>query len=494
MAWSFGDSFDLYATIADMVNGYWDSISGSYALVTGRFAGSRALSVPAQTAQLVKTSNVNDPVHHIVFGFEQTAALGSTSTGVLFVLYDGSTIQCYVGVRGDGSMQLFSSTGTVLDTYTGAFSVVSTWYGFEIEIVVNNTTGSWAVRKNGNNVNDHALGGLNTRGSSNNYANKLYVQGTSIGVASHVIDDLFWQSGATTGTWLGDIRCYARMPASDQSVTFSKSPTNILTQANPAIGASASLDANRIRFTPVTASASGPVTSLVFNLFAALTGHAKLALYDSTGTGGGPGALLGTSAELTNPGAGLITFAVSGGPTVTRGVNYWVALWSDAAISGAYNNAINYDALPLTYTTTFPSTAVGFVANWNNTGTSTSGMNVTPLNASLVGEPQEDGLTTYVYDSNPGDADFYGIAGIGSTPSQVIATVTRGYMQKSDAGTRTAAVQLKSGGTTVATPTLTLTTSGWLWAWRTDLIDPNTGAAWTAAAVNAAQIGPTVVA
>ena len=77
----------------------------------------------------------------------------------------------------------------------------------------------------------------------------------------------------------------------------------------------------------------------------------------------------------------------------------------------------------------------------------------------------------------------------------MIATVTmRGYMQKSDAGTRTAAMQLKSGATIVASPTLTLTTFRLAVAWRMDLTDPNTGAAWTAAAVNTAQIGPTVVA
>ena len=67
-------------------------------------------------------------------------------------------------------------------------------------------------------------------------------------------------------------------------------------------------------------------------------------------------------------------------------------------------------------------------------------------------------------------------------------------MQKSDAGTRTAAVQLKSGATTVASPTLSLTTSGWQWAWRTDTVDPNTSAAWTPAAVNGVQIGPKTVA
>ena len=79
---------------------------------------------------------------------------------------------------------------------------------------------------------------------------------------------------------------------------------------------------------------------------------------------------------------------------------------------------------------------------------------------SVVNEPQQDGLTSYVFDSNPGDADFYGIGSIASTPATVIATTVRAYAQKSDAGTRTLAVQLKSGATTVASPTLVLTTSG----------------------------------
>jgi hypothetical protein len=122
-------------------------------------------------------------------------------------------------------------------------------------------------------------------------------------------------------------------------------------------------------------------------------------------------------------------------------------------------------------------------------------MNLTPAgNFALVNELQQDALTTYVFDSTPGDQDFYGIASIASTPATVIATTVRAYAQKSDAGTRTMAVQLKSGATTVASPTLVLTTSGFAWAWRTDLTDPATGAAWTPAAVNNATIGPKTVA
>jgi hypothetical protein len=295
---------------------------------------------------MIKNSGVNDAVHHVVAAVRQAAALtGTGMTSGYLTLSDGATAQCSVVFRTDGAIVLTSGTpaGAVLATYTGALTVVSTWYAFEFEIVINNTTGSFKVRKNGNSVDDFSLGSLNTRGgTANNYANRLTI-GTGAATSSvSDWDDLFWRSDASSVAWLGDIRCYTRMPASDASVTWSR----------------------------------------------------------STGT----------------------------------------------------------------------------------------------TNYTLVDEAQQNALTDYVYSSTVNDADLYGIATIASTPATVIATTTRAYCQKSDAGTRTAAVQLKSGGTTVASSTLTLTTSGWQWAWRMDLTDPATGTAWTAAAVNAATIGPKVIA
>jgi hypothetical protein len=113
-------------------------------------------------------------------------------------------------------------------------------------------------------------------------------------------------------------------------------------------------------------------------------------------------------------------------------------------------------------------------------------------NYSLVSELRSDGAAAYVYDSAVGHADFYGIAPIPAPPLTTVAVVTRSLMAKSDAGTRTAAMQIKSGATTVASPTLSLTPT-YTAAWRVDTVDPATGAAWTAAAVAAAQIGPVVV-
>jgi hypothetical protein len=115
-------------------------------------------------------------------------------------------------------------------------------------------------------------------------------------------------------------------------------------------------------------------------------------------------------------------------------------------------------------------------------------------NFSCVDEPQQNTTTDYVFDSVPGHADFYTIAPIASTPLVTHAVVTRAYAIKSDAGTRTMAVQLKSGSTTVASPTVVLTTSNWQWAWRHDTLNPATSGAWTAAAVNLVQVGPVVIA
>ena len=120
-------------------------------------------------------------------------------------------------------------------------------------------------------------------------------------------------------------------------------------------------------------------------------------------------------------------------------------------------------------------------------------MVVGPANSCQVNEAVENGDTTYVADSNAGDSDLYLIAPLASVPAKIIAVQTRGYMRKSDTGARSGAVQLKSGTTTVQTTPLVLATT-YQETSRVDTVDPNTGAAWSSAGVNALQIGPVTVA
>jgi hypothetical protein len=115
-------------------------------------------------------------------------------------------------------------------------------------------------------------------------------------------------------------------------------------------------------------------------------------------------------------------------------------------------------------------------------------------NAALVADVPHDITNTYIYSSTVNNADLYGISTISTAFPTTVAVTSRACVQASDGGARTAAVQVKSGAAAaVAGNTVTLTSTGWQWSSRMDETDPNTGSAWTPAAVNALLVGPKVV-
>ena len=491
MAWAFGDGFDCYAATADMILGYWDSGTiTNFTFTAGRFAGSQALVEAASGSNVVKSSGQNDAVHHIICAFRQTAAISGTTLGFYVQLIDGATTQCSIVFRSDGAILLTSGiqTGTVLATYTGAFPVANTWYAFEIEVVISNTAGWMKVRRNGNTVEDFTSAlTLDTQLSVNAYANKIQLGGNTLLNAQHM-DDLYWRSDASSVAWMGDIKCMARAPASDAAVQFSRTPLT-MTQTNPAT-TTAPLINTTARFSSFTATLDGTITTAVFVSSASVTGNMKCAIYSSVA--GVPAAVLGSSGPIVAVAVGNNTFTFTPGVAVTRGQQIWVGVigdgggtWSmQGATSSGATAPMSYATFPLpnpTATTGTQQTAGSITYNTAN-------------NYSSVAEAQQDATTSYVYDSVVGHSDLYGIAAIASTPLTTFAVTTRAYAIKSDAGTRTMAVQLKSGGSTVASPTVVLTPSNWQWAWQHYPLDPATGAAWTAAAVNVAQVGPVVIA
>jgi hypothetical protein len=493
VAYQFGDGFDLYAAPLDAVNGFWDTTAvTSYIMAAGRFTGSRALQWNSGGgAALTKTSGVNDAVHHLVVAFSQGAALTGTNAGLYLQLLDGATGQCAVVFRSDGSILLTSGTasGTTLATYSGAVTTINTWYAFEFEVVIHNSTGRFRVRKNGNTSDDFDSGAvLDTQNSANAYANKLQINQFA-GVNSQTLDDLLWRSDASSVAWLGDIRCYTRMPASDSAVQFSRVPTSN-TQTPFTASGTIAITAGTARYTPFTAAYDGTIGTATITLIAGYTGNMKCSLFASSGSA--PTTVLGSATTLTNPVTGLNTFTFGTPVSVTKGTAYWIGFDSDTT-SGTWQPGTGTAGMTsVTAYAAFPAASPATSSGQNPMFTSLT--KAVTTNATVVNEAQEDGLTSYVYDSTAGHADLYGIATIASTPASTIAVTTRAYMQKSDAGSRTAAVQIKSGGTTVASPTLTLTTSGWQWAWATYTTDPNTSAAWAAAAVDNCTIGPKVIA
>jgi hypothetical protein len=499
MAFAFGDGFDCYAAPADAVAGYWDSgTTTAFTLGAGRFSSSQCIrsNTPGGVLLLVKSSAANDAIHHIVCAFQQTIALAGTNAGMYLQLSDGATAQCSVVFRSDGAILLTSGgpTGTTLATYTTGVTAQNAWTAFEFEVVINGATGSFTVRKNGNASNDFTLGSLNTRGgTANNYANRLTLGWqANIGASAHQLDDLLWRSDASSVPWVGDIRCYTRMPAADVSVQFARSPATLV--QTPLSGSATVATSTTIaRYTPFVASFDGAVGTVTLPMTTGYTGNLKCSIFASTpggtGTGFPPTTVLGSATPISNPTTSN-TFTFSTPVTVSRGVQYWVGFMTDAATGtytitpttgGLTQTATSYAAFPTANPTTGGAQCP--IPSWTLTIGS---------NATLVNETQQDGATSYVYDANPGDADFYSLAPLAGTPASTIAVTTRGYIQKSDAGTRTGAVQLRSGGTTVSSTATNLSTS-WGWLYRMDQVDPATGSAWSATAVNNATIGPVVV-
>jgi hypothetical protein len=502
----FGDSFDLYASASDTVGLglYWDlyPLNGYFIFVAGRYAGSQAITGQyggAQNPLLSKASGSNDAVHHVVVSALQPVALSGTSIYHTITLWDGATAQCTIGFRSDGAIVLTSGlyNGTVLATYTGAITAQSVWYGFEFEIAINATTGSFSVRKNGNVSNDFTLGGLNTALSGNAYANKVSLgQGNGGGGATY-FDDFLWRSDPVAVPWIGDVRCYVRHPGSDVSVQFTPSqPSGSSMAVAPwlALQTNTAISANVCGWMPFVAPISGLLMSAQITVTTPPTGvNWKAAIYASS-TVPKPTTVLGTATPISNPPSGVNTFTFPTPVPITQGTLYYMAICTDVQ-SGTYyaNNSMVGSFSVNTPYASFPVSNPPTVNAATNLIIFTA-LNITPtsgVNAPLVADITQDGSNTYVASSTNGQSDLYALGPPSALPASVIAVTTRVLAKKSDAGTRALKLQLKSGSTLAQGPSTTLGNT-WGYLTRTDLVDPDTGAAWTPSAVNNLLIGQQV--
>jgi hypothetical protein len=122
------------------------------------------------------------------------------------------------------------------------------------------------------------------------------------------------------------------------------------------------------------------------------------------------------------------------------------------------------------------------------TGTPATGSNTYQNVAHVPAVPASD----YNYDANPGDYDMFRFPNLPSNVATVLAVNHKVLVNLDSAGARTVALNKYSGGTdslgTAFTPG-----SSVAYANKVDTVDPNTSAAWTVAAAQAAECGLKVV-
>lgn len=110
----------------------------------------------------------------------------------------------------------------------------------------------------------------------------------------------------------------------------------------------------------------------------------------------------------------------------------------------------------------------------------------------MVDEASPDGDTTYIEDSTVGHIARFGFPSLPITSGQVLCSDVLWYGRKTDAGTRVLRGNVKSGGV-VGTGSNVAVASNYAYSRGHFELDPNTSAAWTIAAVNAAEHGAEVV-
>lgn len=214
------------------------------------------------------------------------------------------------------------------------------------------------------------------------------------------------------------------------------------------------------------------------------------AVYGDNGSGA-PGPLLGQTSQQTNPGAGPVTFNLAVPVLMQGGSNYWLAFWASASVTttNATTSSANWQSTQ-TYTGTFPATYPTTTSTTTDSATIYSDFG----NFAAIFDLTEDGDSSYIYDSVVGDEDLYGNQAINITPASIIGVVGKMFCRKDNSGSRSGAIQLQSGGTTVnGTSTILSTTYGWLTT-GFESTDPNTSAAWTQTGVSSALLGPKVTA
>jgi hypothetical protein len=248
---------------------------------------------------------------------------------------------------------------------------------------------------------------------------------------------------------------------------------------------------NIVYLVKCVADAAGTISAVNImrpNTTSAIAKHKAVIYADSSGS---PAALLATGTEVVGVTAQTpltLPITLAG---VTAGQTLWVGWITDTSINyvGNDDGGICWRKAN-TYTSGPPSPAdSGFTTNSTNVGLMIQMTGVTThwTQESNQPSPQNNG---YNVSGTVGQQDIYTFPPLVNTPTAIHSVSVKGNVAKSDSGLRTIKFLCKSGAVVnygqninIAPPT-SWGMEGSFWS-----VDPNTSAAWAAAALNAAKFG-----
>lgn len=220
----FADCPDIYST-GDVLN-FWDGMDvafnvpgSSVASNSGRYSGQSALRVSctASGGHLYKLLPSNASTLFMNCAVKiGSFTNGNGSTHAIMSMWDGSTAQMSIAVNSNNTVsihrgiQWFGSSGTVLATTSAPLLPLNTWTHFQFMVTFHNTAGAYELRINNTTV--LSATNVNTRITSNNYANRI---GVGFSYADTCTIDFcdtyaFDDTGSSFNTWTNDSRVSPR--------------------------------------------------------------------------------------------------------------------------------------------------------------------------------------------------------------------------------------------------------------------------------------------
>lgn len=494
MALLLVEGFDKYGPVNSvsanvitlLTQGEWTSVIGSAHTIAAPLSATGYTLNLGINSSLAKTLSAS--YGRLIGGFRFNSNLGNTA-GIAF--QDAGTDQAAVTINSTGAISVRNGSvqaGTILGTSTATVTAGTTHY-VEFDITFGNPA-AYQVWLDGVSV---LSGSGDTTTTANNSANGITLR-TSTSV-SFTVDD-FYLLDATGPAPLNAVlltspRIETQFPVSDGAVQFAVGAA-VLGSTLPRITGNAfSSPANALYVVPLTPAANCTITSVGF-LCASGNATVQLRPVLYADSSGAPGTLLSSGATSVGATAGIIkTLPLTTSQSLVAGTRYWLGAMNDVSFINGYagmdSSAVGRSA-SATFASGAPSTAPAMTGGQNTTVV--FGIVTPPGNFYTQQQNPVQGANSYVYDATVGHEDLYNFPPLSVVPSAIYGTAIKASVSKSDAGAKTVSVRQKSGSTDSAGSAGTQA-PGTSYAWITSLFptDPNTGAGWTLAALNAAQAG-----
>jgi len=487
------DGFDKYGTpgmSATLTAGDWATFSAS---TVGNSLN------PAGVGYAVgfnigggSTSNTFSAVSRIV----GTVRVGSNVSASI-TLRNGATaaFTIQLSVAGGLVIRTGTSSGSVIasgGTYAGTNSVIT----FDVTI---GASSSYAVYLDGSLI----LSGTGNTGNGQSSVNTLQLASSA---NTTYFDDLALfdptNSNYNSGVLTANAVVETQFGNGDNQTQFVNDgdvvlPAGISLQSTYRVGSTTTAPgANQIVLLKITPNLTRTLNNvLMWVNTTSATAKFKAVLYSDSA--GSPNALLSDGIEVVGcTSGGNVIGALVTPQTITAGTSYWIGFYMDTAITiQAYDNLSSNlgQRKANTYTSGAPGTLTGMTTGqftyymWGNCTGSTQNYLALSRNPPVASDLSQ------VHSATVGNEDLFNFPAMLTTPSAIYGGAVKVYANKSDAGTRTMNINMKSGATDAnGTNTAIAISTTFQWWGSVFDVDPATGTAWTASGVNNAKSGYSV--